>query len=185
MVSVFKTKGVILKIEKLREKEFLYTIFTSDYGKIKCAKKRNSREKTLDLWFIINFEVLTKTEKNIHTIRNIKIQKEFHAIWQSYELTNSFLELINIWNIKIPEWNPIMEIYWVYDAILWQNSPRVEQIVLCWLKIYDILWELQIEHSNLTVKKILHFIHWNNIETILKLTWIHDEIRETLKSLLR
>jgi recombinational DNA repair protein (RecF pathway) len=39
----------VLKKEKLRENEFIYTIFTYDYGKIKAIKKESKKEKMLDL----------------------------------------------------------------------------------------------------------------------------------------
>jgi recombinational DNA repair protein (RecF pathway) len=38
-MSLFKTKAIILKISKVKEKDFIYDIFTYDYGKIKVQKK--------------------------------------------------------------------------------------------------------------------------------------------------
>ena len=72
-MSIFKTKWIILKIHKIRDKDFLYTIFSKDYWKIMCNKKFSKKEKTLDLWYLINFEIITKENVSIHKIKNIKI----------------------------------------------------------------------------------------------------------------
>jgi hypothetical protein len=50
---------------------------TSEYGKILCNKKFTTREKSLDLGFLINFEIDVKRNVNIHNIKNIKILDQF------------------------------------------------------------------------------------------------------------
>ncbi|MDQ7009242.1 MAG: recombination protein O N-terminal domain-containing protein, partial [Candidatus Gracilibacteria bacterium] len=75
-MSIFKNQGVVLKIKKLEEKNILYTILSSDYGKILCNKKLNTREKTLDLGYFIDFEIDVKHGVNIFNIKNIQILSE-------------------------------------------------------------------------------------------------------------
>jgi recombinational DNA repair protein (RecF pathway) len=48
-MAIFKTKAIILKISKVKDKDFIYDIFTFDYGRIKVQKKEHKKEKSLDL----------------------------------------------------------------------------------------------------------------------------------------
>ncbi|MDF1682906.1 MAG: recombination protein O N-terminal domain-containing protein [Patescibacteria group bacterium] len=48
-MSVFKDEAIVLKIEKIRDKELLYTLFTKTYGKIRANKKYSKTEKSIDL----------------------------------------------------------------------------------------------------------------------------------------
>jgi recombinational DNA repair protein (RecF pathway) len=76
-MTLFKTKAIILKISKVKDKDFIYDIFTFDYGRIKVQKKEHKKEKTMDLGYIINCEIETKEQRDIHKIKNIKIKSEF------------------------------------------------------------------------------------------------------------
>jgi len=49
----------------------------------------------------------------------------------------------------------------------------------------NILGILNLEHKNLTIKKILFFIHKNKIENILKLVGINDELENELKNIVK
>lgn len=59
-MSLFKTSAVVLQVHKQQEKENIYTIFSSDYGKIRIKKKFSKREKNIDIGYIINCEIDSK-----------------------------------------------------------------------------------------------------------------------------
>jgi recombinational DNA repair protein (RecF pathway) len=59
-VSLFKTKGIIIKKIDVGEKDMIYDIFTYDFGRIKAKKKIKAREKPLDTGYIANFEIETR-----------------------------------------------------------------------------------------------------------------------------
>jgi hypothetical protein len=182
-LSVFKTKWIIIKIYKIAKNEFLYTIFSHDYGKIKANKKIAKKEKNLDLWYIINFEIQTKKDIIIHKIRNIKILSDFNYEKKSFQLINNYLELIAIILKNAPEWVPIFEIYNIFEYVNNYEKLTEEKILLAKLKIINVLWELTIDSEDKIVKKILNFIHKNNIKEIFRLKWIWKMQKNLLENI--
>ena len=191
-MSIFKTKWIVLKKEKLKENEFIYTIFTYDYWKIKTIKKESKKEKTLDLWYILNFEIYLSEKSEILKIRNIKIIWEFKTESKTFSEINSFLELLNIVQKNVPEKVSIYEIYLIFESIkgLEKISGNVnkstlseEKLILARLKVLNILWILGIDNKNELISRILRFINNNNIKSIFKLTWITTEIKNELNKI--
>ena len=194
-MSIFKTQWVVIKSKKISEKNNLYTIFTSDYGKILCNKKFSTREKPLDSGYLINFEIEVKEWINIHKIKNIKILKEFNSFWKDFSLINNFLKLLNIIDKKVPEKLENREIFQTLENIIRYEQPHSlipkegrnitsSKIILIQLKIYNILWTLDLEHKNPTIKKILTFINKNKSWEILRLSGINKEIERELEILI-
>lgn len=180
-MSVFKTKWIILKISRIKDTDFLYTIFSYDYGIIKANKKlsktntwRGSRWKALDIWYVINFEISTKEEQSIHHIRNIHIISEFHHENKAFSEINNYLIFLNTILKKIPAWVPNYEVFEIVEKINTEEEIEDTKLILATLKIIQITGELPLENSDVTVKKILNFIHSQKINTILKLTWINE-----------
>ena len=180
---IFKTKWIILKINNIKHNDFLYTILTENYWKIICQKKKSSKEKTLDLWYIINFEIITKEERKIHKIRNIKILSEFITEWKWFNIINSYLELLSLVLNHTPYWTPILWIIGIFENINKIKDLNEIKIILSKLKVLNILWILNIENENPLIKRILKFIDKNKIDNILKLSWIDEEIKEKLKKI--
>ncbi len=180
-MSIFKTKWIILKIHKIKPWDFLYTIFTRDYWKIICNKKLNKSEKTLDLWYLVNFEVITKENVSIHKVKNIKILSEFNNNNKSFNELNSYLTILSIINNETPKWSPIYELFDLLSII--NTYPRIDELklILLKLKITSIFWVLDENNKNKTVYKILKFINSNKINKILKLSGISDEIKKELE----
>ena len=184
-MSIFKSSWVVLHIFKLKEKEFLYTIFTSDFWKIKATKKYSKKEKTLDLWYLINFEIETNKNSDINKIKSVKIISEFLNQQKNFIQINNYLTLLSIIAKNTATWVPHIEIIEIIKQINTYNKPDLEiKLVLSQLKIVDILWELNINHQNQTVWKILNFINKNNFSKILKLSWIDKEIKKELQNIL-
>lgn len=179
-MSIFKTKWIILKIEKIKDKEFLYTIFTNDYWKIRCNTKLTKNEKTLDLWYLINFEIYTKENVSIHKIRNIKILSEYSTQNKSFSEINTYLIILSILNNNTPSWSPIYELFDLIEIINQRKDINEIQLILSKLKIISILWELNENNSDPTISKILKFINASKIEQILKLSWINEELKNKL-----
>lgn len=184
-MSIFKSKWIIIKIKKLEEKNNLYTIITSDYWKILCNKKLNLREKTLDLGYLINFEIEVKWWVNIHNIKNIKILEEFNSLWEKYSTIENFLILLKIVHLKLPEKLVNIEIFNTLEIIIRNKKINSIKLILSQLKILNILWILNLEDKNLTIKKILHFINKNKIENVLKLIWINETLETELKNVVK
>lgn len=190
-MSMFKNQWIILKIKKLEEKNILYTILSSDYWKILCNKKFNSKEKTLDLGYFIDFEIDVKYWVNIFNIKNIKILSEFNSLWKKYSIIENFLILLNLVHLKLPEKLVNYEIFNTLKEIVkyseLENSEKINssKLILSQLKILNILWFLEIDNKNLTIKKILNYINKNNISNILKLTWIDKNLELELKSIVK
>jgi recombinational DNA repair protein (RecF pathway) len=180
-LSIFKTKWIILKISKIKEQEFLYTIFTKEYWKIRCNKKLSKKEKNLDLWYIVNFEITTKENISIHKIRNIKIISEFNSENKKFNELNLYLTILSIILNKTANWLPIFELYDLTEMLNKIENMDEIKLILIKLKVISIFWELNENHNNQTISKILKFINQNKIDRIIKLTWINDEIKKELE----
>ena len=181
---IFKTKWIILKINHLKQNDFLYTILCEDYWKTICQKKIVNKEKSLDLGYIINFEIVTKEEKKIHKIRNIKILSEFTTEKKWFKIINNYLELLSLVLNHTPYWIPVLWIIQIFENINKINSLDEIKIILAKLKVLNIFWTLDIENKNPLIKRILKFIDKNKIENILRLSWINDDVKMELKELL-
>lgn len=172
-MSVFKTKWIILKIKKVKDEFFLYTIFSYDYGIIKANKKEwkwRKKWKNLDIWYIINFEIETQNKDTFHKIRNAYILSEFHTADREFIEIYSYLSLVCLMLKKVPVWIPHYEIFEIVESIHKQEKINSIHLILAQIKIIDLLWNLNINHKDNTTQKILHFIHRNKIAQIFKLT---------------
>lgn len=180
-MTVFKTKWIILKIDKIKDKDLLFNIFTKDYWKIRANKKFSKREKSLDSGYLINFEIHTKPNSQIHKIRNIKILSEFNLNKdKSFDELNKYLEILAILYKEYPDW---LKNNWIFEIIEEINSNKKideNKLILAKLKLISQIWNLKTENDNLTIKKILKFISNSNIKDILKLTWISWELKKEL-----
>lgn len=180
-MSLFSSQGIILRIQKLKDKQELYTIFTREYGSIQVTRKYSQRNKPVDLGTIISSEIETKPERDIHTIRNLKIRSQFDAQRASFEMTHRFLLLLHYAYTHLPLGHSIPEVFEVLSELAKIQSPETQDILLSQLKIMDILWNLDIEHQDATIKKILRFIHESPIQKVLKLTGLKDEDTQKLE----
>lgn len=194
-LSIFNDKAIVLKINKTAwnnsnennfwkknsDKELLYTLFTKSYWKIKASKNYTKTEKNIDLWYVINFEIITKENSKIHKIKNIKIKSEFNLNKDKnfYEL-NKYLEILALVYREIPEWIAFEEIFDVVETI--NNYEKIDEtkLILAKIKIKSLLWNLNVEHNDKIIEKILKFINISKIENILKLTWINEEQKKEL-----
>jgi len=179
-LSIFKTKWIILKIHKTKPWDFLYTIFTKEYWKIICNKKISKKEKTLDLWYLINFEIITKEHQKIHKIKSIKIISQFSNNNKTFNELNNYLILLALINEKSPQWLVIIELFELIELINNSNINEITLIILK-LKIISIFWELNENHNNKIIAKILKFINSNKVNRLLKLTWITEELKKELE----
>ena len=154
-MSLFKNKWIIIKIDKDFQKDFIYHIFTYDYWIIKCNKKISKKEKSLDIWYLVNFEILTKSWINIHKIKNIKIIWEQNTL-KDFKEINTFLELLSFVYIKIHSREPFFEVFNIIEFIILDNKINLDRIILANLKIIDLLWELDIavSYTHLTLPTI-------------------------------
>lgn len=194
-LSIFNDKAIVLKInkaawnnsnennfwKKTSDKELLYTLFTKSYWKIKASKNYTKTEKNIDLGYVINFEIITKENSKIHKIKNIKIKSEFNLNKDKnfYEL-NKYLEILALVYREIPEWISFEEIFDVVETI--NNYEKIDEtkLILAKIKIKSLLWNLNVEHNDKIIEKILKFINTSKIENILKLTWINEEQKKEL-----
>lgn len=179
-MSLFKTKAIVLKITKIKERDFIYDLFTFDYGKIKVQKKDSKKEKNLDLWYIINCEIETKAERNIHKIKNIKIKSEFNYEDKDFLVINLYLEIISYIQNNLPDWVEFKDMFEIIETINDKKNIDETKLILAKLKITNLFWELKLENEDKIIEKILNFINKNKIKEILKLTWIDENLKNKL-----
>lgn len=178
---IFKSSWIILKIHKVNEKDFLYTIFTQEYGKIMCQKKYSKTEKSLDIWYLIQFEIETKEDKKVHKMRNIKILSDFAPANKSFDVLQNYLELLAMILKNTPEW---VQAYWIIDIVEFIHKYEeitADKILLSKLKLLHIFGTLPYDHQNETTNKVLKFIHTKPISEIFKLWKIPEDIKKDLE----
>lgn len=183
-MSIFKASWIILKKTKLKENEEIVTVFTSEYWKLVLKNKISKRQKNLDLWYIINFEINVKKENQINGILNSKIKNEFQYNNKDFSLIIEYLELIKF----IENFTPLnMQILWIYEIFYKINDHKnltFEKIIFSKIKILSLLWILKNEeNNNEIVKKIINFILKNSIDEILKLSWVDEKNLAILKKI--
>jgi len=171
----FKTSGIVLKIINNQKINTIY-IFSKEYWKIICSIKNNKKEKMLDIWNIVNFEISTKN--NFNNIKNITIINSINYNILNYNTIYEYLTLIN-YIFKLCPLNEVNTM--VYDIVFEINkykSISQEKIIFAQLKLLDILW-YWIE--NKTIKKLNQYISKNNIKNILRLKWLNENQLINLK----
>jgi len=184
-MSIFKDSAIVLKITKKDNKDFIYHLLSEKFWKIIAVKKFNTKEKAVDIWYHINYEIDSKKESNISKLRMIKIINEFKYEWKKFSEINEFLNLINVILKKIGNWIENLAINQIVKEILRYEKQDLEiKIILAQLKTINLLWELNIQNKDETTSKILNFINNNNFQSILKLSWINENKKKVLQNLL-
>lgn len=181
-MHIFKIKAVVLHIQKSGKEENILTVFSEEYWKIKVQKKAKSKEKPLDIGYVFSCEIIQKEKQDIHTIRNIKVKEVFEYHDKSYESISLYLECI--WCIlkHSPYWVPVKEIYKIAEHINSIKDISHQCLILWKLKILQIFWLLPDTYEeNITLQKILKFIHGNKFEKIIRL----EKLDEALLAILR
>lgn len=183
-MSIFKTSWVILKAENSINKDFIYTIFSVDYWKIKAVKKISKKEKTLDLWYVINFEVEVKKDISIHKIKSIKIKSEFLDKNKTFNTLYNYLILLANIEKSMAFWMVNKDIFNLVKIINIYEKIDEDKLILASLKVKHLLWELAIINDNIYVLKILKFVQNNPINIILKLKNIDENIKRILEKII-
>jgi len=184
-MSFFKTEGIVLKVTKISEGEVLYRILFRDYGILSVTKKKKIREKPIDIWYLVNCEIITKKDRNIHTIWNIKIVSYFRSEVRKYQDIEDFLKiLVHIYK-EIPEGSPHYEIYDILSlCIRSEQDMTSSKILLTHLKIISVLWNLPEKHQDPHCEKTFKFLHKYSYKEILKLWDMPEEIKKALEKVL-
>ncbi len=188
-MSIFKTHWIILKIKKIDEKKFVYTIFTQQYWKLLYNKSYSQREKSLDIGYAIQFETRVKQWVNIHTIQNIQILHEFKSINVWFNIIHSFLLLLSQIDTYFPLNLEHSEVYeTVIDFLQYQEHIQAKNIsqklILMALKIKSLSGNLDESNNNPTIQKILAFVQNNKASNILRLSWITPDHEILLQELI-
>ena len=183
-MNVFKSKGIILGIKRKESEGDIYIFFSFEFGKILVQKNKKSREKSLDIWYIINCEIETDEKRTIHRIKNIKIKYEFNTQWKDFSLIFDFLWLIALIKKLTPDGLPIPEIYQVYSKLYKLKEITYSKLLLAKLKILNIHWLLWDSPKDIQIKKIVKFIRENNVEAIYRLQEFDTILIKKLQNLL-
>lgn len=184
-MSIFKDSAIVLKITKKENKDFVCHLMSEKFWKIIAIKKISPKEKALDIWYHINYEIDSKKESKSSKLRMIKIINEFNYEGKKFREINSFLDLINIIIKRVEPWVENISINEIVKEILKYDKDDLEiKLILAQLKIINLLWELNTENKDKTISKILNFINKNNFKNIIKLSWINDKLKKELQNLL-
>jgi len=74
----------------------------------------------------------------------------------------------------------MFEVFNILESINNYKNITPEKLCLARLKVINCLWELDINHKNIIIGKILRFIDTNNIDQVLRLNWIDENTQKEL-----
>lgn len=163
-----------------RKRKYLY-FFSKEYWILQVTTRKKSKERPIDIGMLISCEITTHAQRNIHSISSIKILSSYKSDSSTYAQQIYLLELLGDINKKIPPGIPNIQIYhmlsYLFLGELWQQ----ESLLLCRLKLRQLLGELSIEDENISCLKVLKFIHSHEYREIFKLKHIPKEIQKKLE----
>ena len=172
-MSIFRAEWIVLQVIKFSDSELLYKIFFREYWILTVKKKKKTREKPIDIGYIISWEIHTKTQQEIHTIGNIKILAFFETTNIRYTEIERFLKILSKVYKELPSWSPHLELFDViYSCIKDHLHYSSTKFLLTELKVIQCFWELPDTHRDIVTQKILKFIHKNHHRDIMRLTGI-------------
>lgn len=184
-MAIFKCSWIVLKKSILNDKTKLITVFTNEYWKININYKDKKTDKTLDVWYVINFETRVKDENKVTQLNNVFIKSVFNYEQKSYSIILEYLNLIKIIQKNCPLNLQIYGIYEIFSKMQEYENLSDEKIIFTQLKILTKLGLIDLENKNEKISKILNFIQKNNINDILKLKWLDEETKNLLKNIVK
>lgn len=156
-----------------------------DYGILLVQKKKKVREKTLDIGYGIGCEIVTQQQRDIHTIGNIKIISQFSYENRNFRDIEIYLRIIGYVLREVPKYIPQYEIYNILIYIQRYNSQiNYTKMVLIFLKIQCVVWNIGEEYDDNVVKKIVAFVRHHSVWDIMRLSGIQEDILGKLEKLL-
>ena len=170
----FKTKWIILNKIKTW-KEIIFVIFSYDYWKILCSFKVSKKDKVLDIWNEINFELETKKWNDISFLKNYSIKTHISYSDKSFDYINEYLSIIWVLNKFLVKWVQFISLYDNFSFINHENI-SLSQLFLLKMKILSELWFLYYSWKNNLILRLVKFVSLNNINKIFLLKWIDDKL---------
>lgn len=178
---MFNISWIILKKNKINEKQVIFDIFSEEFGKIKVWIEE-MKKYPIDVWSIVNINIETKN--SVNKWKSYKIKKN---IWYSeldFWWLERILELLKLINKISPEWIEKKIIYTDYFDILEyfcikeKNEITIEIFKLKLISKYWFLLNIENENISENLKKIIKVINIYDIKKILKIIWIEKIINE-------
>lgn len=159
---MFKTTGLVLRIQKIRDHNFRIILLTREYGKVTCWHK--TKNCGYDMGDIINISLLrTNGTNTIQTIDNV-----LSLSWKTwnYDWIIWFLELLWLMTKGLPESMPYPWIFDDFEALV-KNLRVTEGIreihfILLKLRFLKHIWIL--DERNSDCSPIIDYIY-SNIRT--------------------
>ena len=183
-MNIFRAEWIVLQVIKFSDQELLYKIFFREYGILSVKKKKKTREKPIDIGYIISWEIITKKHQEIHTIGNIKILTFFETSHIKYSEIERFMKILSKICKELPVWSPHIELFDIIHRCMKDYEYRSPiKLLLTELKITQCFWELTDTHFDITTQKILKFIHKNPYKDIMRLVKIPQEALQYLEDM--
>lgn len=157
---MFKTKAIILQIQRVRDNKTRIVLFTKEYGKITCWYKK--KWCIWDLGDIIVSTIDRHLGENI--LKDIEITDRAHVDHWNFATIISFLEIINLFYSLLPDSVPHHHIFDDYT------------ILIKTIKWLDVLYLSHYSLFQLRILKMLGFINDQDFQKTPRLHYIHNNI---------
>jgi len=95
---MFRSKGIVLNIQKIRDNQIRIVLFTREYGKITCWSKK---QISADIGCIISIFIERKGNQNL--LKTHETLASAGDMFQKYDEVICFLQLLDSLNLMLPE----------------------------------------------------------------------------------
>lgn len=180
---MFNTNWIILKKNKINEKQIVFTVFSEDYGKVSVWIDEIKRSP-IDIWSTLNLIINRKNWTN--RSNNYKLKRGILYTSLSYIWIENILNLLKFLNDTLPEWIEKDFLFKDYEKMLnyfCDINKNPVAIEIFKLKIIKKLWFYQdpkvLGFSDNFIK-IYNAIDLLDLEKIININWI-EKIQEELE----
>lgn len=110
------TECVFFKRTPIGDQEFVYELWSRDFGKIRAFAKEKKNESRADTGSLIQANVDTKGEKN--RLVSFKLRKNVSSENMDYRSAVTFLKVVSTLSTSLPEGVPNRKLFEAYECSL-------------------------------------------------------------------
>ena len=180
---------IVIRKKEIKSGEWILTIFTKEYGKIRWFTKIQTKNGGFDIGHLVEFHIKRKNDTN--TISSLRTKTAINTLGCTYEILMSFMHIISCIDSQIPENGSDISIYddlrfcieTQRNETLWVQVIRLMELRLLLIFQQEIHSSISIDWKEkaLSILKKLEAI-WRNhtLEELMRIQWIPKETFDLL-----
>lgn len=186
---LYVTDGIILRKHEVKNSQWILTILTREYGKIRWFTKIQTKGWNFDIGHFVEFHIQRKNETNNFSSLRTKI-----AVWvegANFEILFGFMQIVSCIDRQIPENASDSAVY--EDLLFLVSNQREKWLLLSTLRLIELrlllIFQQELflktsptvpERVLLLAKKLEAIGRNHTLEELLRIHWIPTETLELL-----